>query len=71
MQYSFSVFQHVGVPWLFSHQRKREKKKERERVWRQVCECLSEALAHLPAVVSLLLLEVLFMQIPGVSLTLT
>jgi hypothetical protein len=32
---------------------------------------VSAAVAHLPAVVSLLLLEVLFMQIAGVSLTLT
>jgi hypothetical protein len=40
-------------------------------VWRQFCECLSEAVAHLPAAVSLLLLEALFMQISGVSLTLT
>jgi hypothetical protein len=54
---------------LLSHQRKTEKK--RERVWRQVCECLSEAVAHLPTAVSLLLLEALFMQISGVSLTLT
>jgi hypothetical protein len=51
---------------LLSHQRKKEKK-----VWRQVCEWLSEAAAHLPASVSLLLLEALFMQISGVSLTLT
>jgi hypothetical protein len=36
-----------------------------------VCEWLSEAVAHMPAAVSLLLLEVLFMQISGVSLTLT
>jgi hypothetical protein len=40
-------------------------------VWRQFCESLSEAVAHLPAAVSLLLLEALFMQISGVSLTLT
>jgi hypothetical protein len=40
---------------LLSHQRKREKK----RVWRQLCECLSEAAANLPAAVSLLLLEAL------------
>jgi hypothetical protein len=40
-------------------------------VWRQFCEWLSEAVAHLPAAVSLLLLEALFMQISGVSLTLT
>jgi hypothetical protein len=45
----------------------REKKKKR----RQFCEWLSEAVVHLPAAVSLLLLEALFMQISGVSLTLT
>jgi hypothetical protein len=38
-----------------SHQRKR--KKEKKRVWRQLCECLSEAMAHLPVSVSQLLLE--------------
>jgi hypothetical protein len=43
---------------LLSHQRKKEKKE-------------SEAVAHLPAAVSLLLLDALFMQISGVSLTLT
>jgi hypothetical protein len=36
-----------------------------------VCEWLSEAVAHLSAAASLLLLEALFMQISGVSLTLT
>jgi peptidoglycan biosynthesis protein MviN/MurJ (putative lipid II flippase) len=51
---------------LLSHQRKREK-----RVWRQVCEWLPEAVACLPAAVSLLLLEALFVQISEVSLTLT
>jgi 5-carboxymethyl-2-hydroxymuconate isomerase len=44
--------------------RKKEKKK---RVWRQLCECLSEAAAHLPTAVS----QALFMQISGMSLTLT
>jgi hypothetical protein len=44
---------------LLSHQRNEEKKKS----LRQFCEWLSEALAHLPAAVSLLLLEALFMQI--------
>jgi hypothetical protein len=34
-------------------------------VWRQVCEWLSAAVACLPAAVSLLLLEALFMQISG------
>jgi hypothetical protein len=33
----------------------------KKRVWRQFCEWLSEAMAHLPAAVSLLLLEALFM----------
>jgi hypothetical protein len=46
-------------------------KEERKRVWRQFCEWLSEAMPHLPAAVSLLLLEAFFMQISGVSLTLT
>jgi hypothetical protein len=46
-------------------------KKEKKGVWRQFCEWLSEAVTHLPAAVSLLLLEALFMQISGVSLTLT
>jgi hypothetical protein len=46
-----------------SHQRKKKRKKEKkQRVWRQFCEHLSEAVAHLPAAVSQLLLEVLFMQ---------
>jgi hypothetical protein len=40
-------------------------------VWRQFCEWLSEVVARLPAAVSLLLLKSLFMQISGVSLTLT
>jgi hypothetical protein len=47
------------------------KEERKKRVWRQFCEWLSEAAAHLPAAVSLLLLEALFMQISGVSLTLT
>jgi hypothetical protein len=42
-------FQHAGVLWLLSHQRKTGKKK---RVWRQLCECLSEAAAHPPAAVT-------------------
>jgi hypothetical protein len=40
-------------------------------VWRQFCEWLSDAVAYLPTAVSLLLLEALFMQILGVSVTLT
>jgi hypothetical protein len=51
--------------------RKEEREKKRKRVWRQFCEWLSEAAAHLPTAVSLLLLQALFMQISGVSLTLT
>jgi hypothetical protein len=47
------------------------KEERKEKVWRHFCECLSEAVAHLPSAVSLLLLEALFMQISGVSLTLT
>jgi hypothetical protein len=47
------------------------KEGRKKRVWRQVCEWLSEAVAHLPAAVSLLLLEALFIQISGVTLTLT
>jgi hypothetical protein len=47
------------------------KKERKKRVWRQFCEWLSEAVAHLPAAVSLLLLDALFMEISGVSLALT
>jgi hypothetical protein len=47
------------------------KEGRKKRVWRQFCEWLSEAAVHLPAAVSLLLLEALFMKILGVSLTLT
>jgi hypothetical protein len=36
-----------------------KKKKEKKSVWKQFCECLSEAEAHLPAIVSQLLLEAL------------
>jgi hypothetical protein len=42
----------------------------KKKVWRQFCEWLYEAVSHLPAAVSLLLLEALFMQISRVSLTL-
>jgi hypothetical protein len=42
-----------------SHQRKTKGKKKKKGVWRQFCECLSEAVAHLPATVSQLLLEAL------------
>jgi hypothetical protein len=47
------------------------KEERKKRVWRLFCEWLSGAAAHLPAAVSLLLLEALFMQTSGVSLTLT
>jgi uncharacterized protein YegP (UPF0339 family) len=40
-----------------SHQKK---KKEKKGVWRQLCEYLSEAEAHLPPTVSQLLLQALF-----------
>jgi hypothetical protein len=50
---------------------KEERKRGKKRVWRQLCEYLSEAAANLPATVSQLLLEALFMQISGVNLTLT
>jgi hypothetical protein len=36
-----------------------KKKKEKKGFWRQFCECLSEAAAHLPATVSQLLQEAL------------
>jgi hypothetical protein len=38
---------------------KGREKKKRKRVWRQFCECLPEAAAHLPAAVIQLLLEAL------------
>jgi hypothetical protein len=47
------------------------KDERKKRVWRQFCEWLSDAAAHMPAAVSLLLLEAFFMEIFGVSLTLT
>jgi hypothetical protein len=46
------VLQHL---LLLSHQRKRKKK--RKGVWRQLCEHLSEAVAHLPPTVGHLLLQ--------------
>jgi hypothetical protein len=55
---------------VFSSKVGREKRKKK-RVWRQVCEWLSAAVACLPRDLSLLLLEALFMQISGVSLVLT
>jgi predicted transcriptional regulator len=47
------------------------KEERKKKVWRQVCEWLSEAVSPLPTAVSLLLLEALFVQISGVSLALT
>jgi hypothetical protein len=46
-----------------SHQRKRKGKKKKKSVWRQFCECLSEAAAHLLATVSQLLLEALWIAV--------
>jgi hypothetical protein len=69
MQYSFSKFFSMQVWFGCFLIKGRERGKKR--VWRQVCEWLSVAVAFLPAAVSLLLLEALFMQISGVSLTLT
>jgi hypothetical protein len=54
---------------LLSHQRKRKEKKKESLetgLWISI-----EAVAHLPAAVSLLFLEALFMKISGMSLTLT
>jgi hypothetical protein len=57
---------------MLSHQRGKKKsqgqmqysfsliKGKRNRVWRQLCECLSEAAGHLPPTVSQLLLQTLF-----------
>jgi hypothetical protein len=36
------------------------KEEKKKRIWRQFCECLSEAVAHLPTAISQLLLEALF-----------
>jgi hypothetical protein len=68
MRYSFSKFFSIQVQFSCCLIKGRERKK---RVWRQFCEWLFEAAAYLPDAVSLLLLEALFMQISGVSLTLT
>jgi hypothetical protein len=66
MQYSFNIFSACRCGSVIVSSKVVRKK----RVWRQFCEWLSEAVACLPAAVSLLLLEALFMQISGVSLTL-
>jgi hypothetical protein len=49
------ILQHAALVQLLCHQRKRK----RNNVWRQFCECLSEAVALLPPTVSQLLLEAL------------
>jgi hypothetical protein len=54
VQFQF-VLQHPVLILSLSHQSQKEKK-----VWRQLCECLSEAVAHLPPTVSQLLLQALF-----------
>jgi hypothetical protein len=41
------------------HPRKRKGKRKKKGVWRLFCECLSKAVAHLPATVNQLLLEAL------------
>jgi hypothetical protein len=66
MQYSFSKFSACSSSSV-AVSTKEEKQKGLETVLWMV----SEAVAHLPAAVSQLLLEALFMQISGVSLTLT
>jgi hypothetical protein len=64
-----SILNDLVLVLSVSHQRKRKTKPKS--VWRQLCECLSEAAAHLPPTVSHLLLQALFMQISGMSFTLT
>jgi hypothetical protein len=59
------VLQQPVLVLLLSHHRKR---KTKQRVWRQLCECLSEAGAHLPHTVNHLLVQALFMQISGIAL---
>jgi hypothetical protein len=56
---------------LVSSKEEKKQKKKKKKVWRQLCDCLSEAAAHLPPTVSHLLLQALFMQISAMSLTLT
>jgi hypothetical protein len=52
------------VVQLLSHQRKRKGKNKKKSVWIQFCEFLSEAVAHLPATVSQLLLVALLTADP-------
>jgi hypothetical protein len=42
------------------------KEEEKKKVWRQLCDCLSEAVAHLPPTVSHLLLWATWMHAPFV-----
>jgi hypothetical protein len=67
MQY-ISVSPSASSPCSVIVSSKEEKKKG---VWRQLCQCLSEVAAHLPPTVSQLLLQALFLQISGMSFTLT
>jgi hypothetical protein len=52
------VLQQPVLVLSLSHQSKRER--EKKRVWRQLCDCLSEAATHQPPTVSHLLLHALF-----------
>jgi hypothetical protein len=69
IKYNFSKFFSMQV--YFGCFLIKGREREKKRVWRQLCEWLSAAVACLPTAVSLLLLEALFMQISGVSLALT
>jgi hypothetical protein len=64
MQYSFSFPACRCTSVVVSSKEERKKG-----VWRQFCEWLSKVVAHLPNAVNLLVL--VFMEISGVSLTLT
>jgi hypothetical protein len=55
MQYSFSKFSACRCSLIVVPSKEEEKKRD----WRQLCECLSEAVAHLPTAVNQLLLEAL------------
>jgi hypothetical protein len=56
---------------VVSSKTRREKRKKKKQSLETVLRMVSEAVAHLPAVVNLLLLAALFTQISGVSLALT
>jgi hypothetical protein len=64
-----SVSPSVSSPNSVIFSSKEEKK--RKRVWRQLCGCLSEVVAHLPPTVCLLLLQALFVVDLRSELTLT